>query len=95
MDHVPNIRRETLIPMTSPLEGVFADPGAVLEMEEGDTFSEIYEYMDGHVEEGMARYTGQVHRANVNGCEFITLPVLEPVTPLSQGLVHIVMRRKM
>jgi hypothetical protein len=84
------------IPMepAPPLDGVFADPGASIELRGGETYEDLFEYEDGHREQGRTRYDGRWYRLWVNDLESICIPMLEPITPLTRGIVRIVSRRK-
>jgi len=60
-----------------------------VEMEAGDEFEQRYQYLDGHIETGRTRYTGNKVPFRVSPFEFRYLPELEALTPLTTGAVKI------
>jgi hypothetical protein len=66
------------------------DPLDVLELERGQEWIQVFEYMDGHRETGVVRYTGNTRSVWVNDHERITLPDLLAITPLTGGPVRVV-----
>lgn len=71
------------------------DPLESLELEEGAEYEEAYEYMDGHIEIGRTRFTGEWKKIWVNQYEFTRLPILEALTELTPGPVRVLSRKKL